>query len=509
MNIMKIKTAYKIVGIFIAILAVVSCKKNEAPAAQLTIGNITDTIPEGGGTIALKFTTNGAWSMDTSGVGWFRASQISGGSGAATINLTGGANKSGVSRSVLLVINTANGQSRRITIIQAPVIYGSFNTSPKAADATGMGSTSTQLLSHIKLAWNLFNTLEAHNTETSWGQPYTTQAEIDMVKNAGFNAIRLPCAWHLHMNPATGVIDPAWLARVKQVVQYCFNDNMYVVLNCHADDGFLDCGATGALQDTIKAIQKSIWEQVATTMRDFDEHLIFASANEPSDAQWISGPKDGTPHGVTTLQAETTLAQYHQIFINAVRSTGGKNAYRTLVLQSLSTSGDFLNAFLPGSIPGMPKDQVPNKLALEFHYYSPSNFCILSGDASWGHEWCFWGANFHTKNPALLIRNAQPGTEEDYMDATLQNINKLYVSKNIPVLIGEYDAAGHDATMTGFGADSVLSRRSQEHFRAQLVRTGLKNGIPPFLWASGIFDRGNNKIGDKACLDSLRKAAGL
>jgi hypothetical protein len=155
----------------------------------------------------------------------------------------------------------------------------------------------------------------------------------------------------------------------------------------------------------------------------------------------------------------------------------------------------------------MPRDVVPNKLAFEFHYYSPSNFCILSSDASWGHEWCFWGKNFHTKNPALLIRNAAPGTEEDYMDATLKNINNLYVSKNIPVIIGEYDAAGHDATMKGYGADSILSRRSQEHFRAQMVRTGLKYGVRPFLWASGIFDRKNNKIGDQSCLDSLHAAA--
>jgi len=504
---MKRNSFLIILVLLVASVAVVSCNKDEI-APVLSLSNTTETIPSGGGTVALTFTCNAAWSVDTIGLGWLKLNQTSGNAGNATINLTAAANSSGISRSALLNVISPNSQSRRVTVLQAPVIFSSYNTSPIASDATGMGSTAAQLLSNIKLAWNLFNTLEAHNDEISWGQPYTTQAEIDMVKNAGFNAIRIPCAWHLHMNHTTGAIDPAWLARVKQVVQYCVNDNMYVLLNCHADDGFLDCGATDALQDTIKACQKAIWEQVATTMRDFDEHVMFAGANEPSDAQWISGPKDGTPHGVTTLQGETTLCQYEQIFINAVRSTGGKNAYRTLVIQGYSASGDLMNAYLPDGMPGMPTDPAANKLALEFHYYSPSNFCILSSDASWGTEWCFWGANYHTKTPALLKRNAQPGTEEGYMESTLQYINKHYVSQNIPVLIGEYDVAGHDVTLTGYPQDSILSKRSQEHFRAHLVRSALKNGIPAFLWAGGIFDRVNNKIVDKSCLDSLRTAAG-
>lgn len=505
---LKIRILSFFLGMVITISAVYSCRKAKN-MLQLSLENITDTIPAEGGTVPLTFSCNASWSVDTTGIGWLHVSQVTGNSGDAAIQFTAPENTTGISRSVLLNFNASNGQSRRVTVLQAPVIYPSFNTSPVAADASGMGSTAVQLLSNVKLAWNLFNTLEAHNTETSWGQPLTTQAEIDMVKNAGFNAIRLPVAWHLHMDPATGIIDPSWLARVKQVVQYCMNDNMYILLNCHADDGFLDCGATGALQDTIKAIQKAIWEQVATTMRDFDEHLMFASANEPGDAQWISGPKNGTPHGVTTLQAETTLAQYHQVFINAVRSTGGKNAYRTLVIQALNTSGDLLNAYLPGAIPGMPNDPVADKLALEFHYYSPSNFCILDGDASWGKEWCFWGANYHTTNPALLMRNAQPGTEEGAMDTIFQNIYKNYVSKNIPVLIGEYDAQSHSNTMTGYGQDSVLSKICEAHFRAHLVRNAIKNKIPAFLWASSVFNRQNNTIGDQRCLDSLRAAAGF
>jgi|GEM_PF-298140 aryl-phospho-beta-D-glucosidase BglC (GH1 family) len=518
----KNKLIYGAAGLFIAALfSVVSCKKvQSSTTSALSLTNQTDTIPNTGGTISFSFTSNSSWTIDTAGFGWLTVSQISGNNGSSTIHCTAAKDSTGASHSVQLYVTFANGQGRQVTVYQDPVIYPSFNTSPVAPDNTGMGSTAAQLLSNIKLACNLFNTFEAHQTstyipytigsvngETAWGSPYTTQAEIDMMKSAGFNAIRIPCAWHIHMNPATGVIDTAWLGRVKQVVQYCVNDNMYVLLNCHSDDGFLDCGATGATEDTVKAIQKAIWEQVATTMRDFDEHLMFAGANEPANADYRYGAK-GTPNpNVTQQQAVATLWQYLQIFINAVRSTGGKNAYRTLVVQGFSGSGDLIDAYTPNGIPGPFSDQVANQLAIEYHYYTPYQFCILGDGTPSSIEWCFWGANYHTSNPALLQYNCQ-ANEEGYMDSTVNYTGKTYVSQKMPVLIGEYDCQGHNNTLTGYTQDSTLSRRSQEHFRAHFIEAGKRNNIPVFLWASDVFDRSNNVVGDPILLDSLQAASG-
>jgi len=349
-----------------------------------------------------------------------------------------------------------------------------------------------EINSKIKMGWNLYNTFEAPGGETGWGNPVVTQALIDTLKNAGFNAIRIPCNWYAHSDAATSKIDVAWLNRVKEVIQYCFNDGMYVLLNDHYDYGFLDCTATGAKLDTIKARQKAIWEQVATTMRDFDEHLMLASSNEPN---------------ASDLPTSINLHAFHQIFIDAVRSTGGKNAYRTLVIQAPSTSLDLANYFTPDGLPGMPADKVANKLILEFHWYSPSNFCILDEDASWGSEWCFWGKNFHTTNVALLNRNSQSGTEEDYVDQTMQYANKMYVSKNIPLLIGEFDAQIHDKRLKGYPQDSILSRNSRAHFYRYLVQAARINGISTFNWA-GVINRSDNSIGDRQALDSLRKGAG-
>ncbi|HLZ88248.1 MAG TPA: glycoside hydrolase family 5 protein, partial [Puia sp.] len=372
---------------------------------------------------------------------------------------------------------------------QLPQIFPSYNTSPIAPDATGMGSTAAQITTRIKLGWNIWNTMEAPGGETGWGNPLVTQAQIDLISHSGFNAIRIPCAWNFHADQTTAKIDTAWLSRVKQVVQYCINDGMYVLLNCHWDGGWLDCTATGAKLDTIKARQKAFWEQIATKMRDFDEHLMLASANEPN---------------ATDLPTATVLENYHQVFINAVRSTGGKNTFRTLVIQAPSTSVDLADYFT--AVPGMPVDQVPDKLMLEVHWYSPATFCILSADASWGAECRYWGTNYHSTDD--LARNAAPGTEESYVDSSFNYVNTRFVKNNIPVIIGEFGVANHAVNILGNPADSVLSLNSRAHFFRHVVQQARNNGIPAFLWA-GVFDRASNTINDPQALDSLKAGAGL
>lgn len=55
-----------------------------------------------------------------------------------------------------------------------------------------------QIAGHMKVGWNLGNTLEAIFGETAWGNPKTSQKLIDSVKAAGFDAVRLPVAWDCH-----------------------------------------------------------------------------------------------------------------------------------------------------------------------------------------------------------------------------------------------------------------------------------------------------------------------
>ncbi|MBC8027482.1 MAG: cellulase family glycosylhydrolase, partial [Steroidobacteraceae bacterium] len=120
--------------------------------------------------------------------------------------------------------------------------------------------TAQTVAGQIRVGWNLGNTLEAQCGETAWGNPQTTQALINSVRAAGFNTIRIPAAWNCHVNPAgSTTIDAAWMARVKTVVDYAYNQGMYVILNIHWDGGWLQDNPTFAFQSANNQKQAAFW----------------------------------------------------------------------------------------------------------------------------------------------------------------------------------------------------------------------------------------------------------
>jgi endoglucanase len=149
-------------------------------------------------------------------------------------------------------------------------LYPDYNTSPIAPDMTGMSSTAVAIASRIRLGLNIGNTLEAIGGETNWGNPMITNALIQFVKQSGFDAIRLPASWDQHANQDTAAIDPRWLNRVKEVVEYCVHNDMYVIINIHWDGGWLENNVTPEKQAANCAKQKAYWQQIATHLRDFD-----------------------------------------------------------------------------------------------------------------------------------------------------------------------------------------------------------------------------------------------
>ncbi len=472
-------------GIFLTILFFAFCKKKEGgPAPELTVTPTTITIPAEGGTYDLVISTNADWSITNPASAWLQLSKSNGSSGSTTIKLTAGQNAAGsVSRSGILTINSSNGQARRVTVSQPPTIYPSYNLSPLPADATGMSSTAQQLAAKFKLGWNIGNTMEAPGGETGWGNPAITEAYVKFVKQQGFTAIRLPCAWDWHhlADPAKAKIDPAWLNRVKEIVGYCVNNGLYVLLNIHWDGGWLENNCTPAKKDSVNAKQKAYWEQIATALRDFDEHLMFASANEP-DVQ-------------NQAQMEV-LHSYHQTFVDAVRSTGGKNSYRVLVVQGPSTSIEKSNDWM-----NMPTDVVPNKLMAEVHFYTPSQFCILlDGDASWGKMFYYWGAGNHsTIEPD---RNATWG-EESEVDKSFALAKKKFIDKGIPVILGEYGAYRRNDN-TYKPKDLEKHNNSVDYWITYVTKKAIANGLIPFWWdTGGALDRRLNTVKDQRTIDAL------
>lgn len=479
---MKTQRWYVLTGLVIMAVMFAYCSKNStiAPVLSVSLSEIAFEAKED--TAEVTITSNAEWNISNPASSWLQLSKTNGKNSPASIQLTTTANTTGAVRSAVLEVNVGNSQLRRINVTQASSLYPGYNTSPIPADATGMGSTAVQLAAKFTLGWNIGNTLEAIGGETAWGNPLITESYIQFVKQQGFNAIRLPCSWNPYSDKATAKIQDAWLNRVKQVVQYCVNNDMYVLLNIHWDGGWLENNINAQKKDSVNARQKAFWEQIATTMRDFDEHLLFASANEPA---------------ADNVEQMAILAGYHQTFVNAVRSTGGRNSYRVLVVQGPSTNIEKTNDMMNT----LPTDPVKDRMMVEVHYYSPSQFCLLmDGDADWGKMFYYWGTGHHSNIEP--DRNATWGEESD-VNTSLARMKTKFIDKQIPVIMGEYGAyrRGNSKYVP---KDLATHNDAVDYWLTYVTRQAIANGLKPFYWdTGGALDRRNNTVLDKRTIDAI------
>lgn len=342
--------------------------------------------------------------------------------------------------------------------------------------------TAQQIAGKMKVGWNLGNTLEAICGETAWGGAVTTQRLIDSVKAAGFNSVRIPVAWFCHSDTVNSTIDADWIARVKQVVDYCMNDSLYVVLNMHWDKGWLENRINKANQNEVNIRLQKYWTQIANEFKNYDEHLLFAGANEP-DA------KDTIGMGV--------LLSYYQTFINTVRATGGNNSSRTLIIQGPATDIDKTNKWM--NI--LPADKIEKRLIVEVHYYSPYQFCLMEKDANWGKLFYYWGKNYHSKTDTA--HNATFG-EESFIEEKLELMKQKFADKGIPVIIGEFGAYKRKLPK---GSDQKLHDASVEYFQHYFAKASMNKGLVPFYWDvnMGLFNRSSGKILDNGIIKALMK----
>ncbi len=183
-----------------------------------------------------------------------------------------------------------------------------------------------QLVAAMGTGWNLGNTMEAFSdygpNEEMWGNPKVTSQLFTAVKNAGFNTVRIPVTLLKAIGPAPDyTIDSAWLARVKEVVDYAYSQGLYVILDGVHGDGYHTINGAWLLvtesdQTAVRDKYKKIWQQYANTFKDYDEHLIFESMNEVFDGNYY----DPDPVLYQNLNA------YNQIFVDTIRQSGGNNA---------------------------------------------------------------------------------------------------------------------------------------------------------------------------------------
>ena len=302
------------------------------------------------------------------------------------------------------------------------------------------------------------------HAEEAWGNPVVAEAMIQAVKNAGFNAIRIPIRWQCHItNPDEMSIDPAWIARIKTVVDWCLKNGLKVIINAH-NEKWLESRPyyTNQVENCNKLAL--LWKNIATEFANYDSRLAFAGTNEVHIRDnW----------GKPTAENLEVQNAYNQIFVDMVRATGGNNAKRHLILQTYVCNpwfgienGDFI-------IPKDAEGNGNNYMSVEFHYYQPWSY---AGDCTYD----YWGDAY---KDAGKIPAENEKTMTDFFDKAVNT----WSNKGLGIVIGEWGVTDH------YKSNSEKVHENMTYYCKFLTTEARTRGFSTFVWDNNQFSNDNGR----------------
>lgn len=338
--------------------------------------------------------------------------------------------------------------------------------------------SSSELVKEMGIGWNLGNTMDAPDGENAWGQPTTTPEMINKIKELGFNTIRIPVSWGKHTDEEFN-IDPEWIRRVQDIVDYAMDNDMYVIINSHHDNDFYIPTKNNDEERGEKFIT-AIWTQVAEYFKNYDQHLIFECMNEPrlvgTDWEWSIDITNKR-----CARAVEIINKYNQLFVNIVRESGGRNTDRFLMMSSYAGSPS--TASIAEFI--IPTDTVEDRLLLSTHSYSP--YDLAMGDNPNNDKFDYngkksieWSLNQLTEkftNAGIPVVITEMGCINKYNPEERYNWGVYYVSKAKELgMVCVWWDNGHD----DYGSETygLFDRHNLKVYdSAQRVYEGLMDGL--------------------------------
>lgn len=337
----------------------------------------------------------------------------------------------------------------------------SVGTGSSPVSAASTETPSQVFVEAMGKGYNLGNTFESFNSddptqsdETAWGNPRVTDAFLKAIKAKGFSSIRMPFAATTRYVYSGGhfVLDTDYLARYKQVVDWAVADGFYVQIDLHDVWNWLNNRWDGNKTSAEYKMFVDFWTQLADTFKNEPNQVCFETANEPNfeDTQ--------TDSGIITAQAK--LDMINQAAYDSIRTSGGNNATRMIVIPTLNTNHNNSNPtyqFITGL-------NDPNIMAT-VHYYS---------------EWVY-SANL-----------GRTGFDEDlYGDGRMtprQSANQFYdtiyrtfTANGIGVIVGEYGMLSDDSS------GSYTQIGEKEKYFELMNYLATKDKIALIFWDPGIF----------------------
>ncbi|MDE6851408.1 MAG: glycoside hydrolase family 5 protein, partial [Lachnospiraceae bacterium] len=253
-----------------------------------------------------------------------------------------------------------------------------------------------------------------------------------------------------------------------------FNEDMYVIVNIHWDGQWW--GQFGDADSSVREMAwtryEAFWTQISEYYQDYSDHLIFESANEELGGRlnddWNMG---STQTGVlNTNECYQTVNQINQKFVDIVRSSGGNNVNRFLLIAGYNTD----IGMTCDSRYVVPQDTIPGHLLISVHYYSPAVYCLVDReDNSWGYAGS-WGTD----------------ADKTVMRGDLSAMKRNFVDHGYPVVIGEYGVSD-----TLVDNNTYVRKEGRDLFYQTLCDYALNSGMCPVLWdTGGTYDKSSCQI---------------
>ena len=246
-------------------------------------------------------------------------------------------------------------------------------------DDTGFDQySSVDMMHNMLIGYNIGNQFECWNKkpdqlsdavadketfyETLWGNPKISKKYIEYIASVGIQAVRLPVSYINHIESTNNMIEISWLKRVQEVVDMIIENGMYCIINMHHDG----CYRTHAKKfmfdeaylDEGMSYFSNVWYQVGDYFKDYGYKLLFEGYNEVTNSIGNMSPN---------AEKEAIAVKYAQRFIDIIRSQGGNNAKRFLVIPNYG-GVSFMSLNSAKTI----QDTATSKLLLTSHRY-PSN----------------------------------------------------------------------------------------------------------------------------------------
>ncbi len=376
------------------------------------------------------------------------------------------------------------------TIYQLNVAVGENKTSERTADITIISGDQSRTLTvdqkelanaspyevrdRLGLGMNLGNHMDAYKNyvadELCDTNVPITQELFDKIKAAGFSTLRIPVTWIGHIGPAPDYEIDGRLERVAEIVGYAEKAGLNIIINIHHDGSggysskspnfWLDF--MGPANSVVKNAEvedqfRKVWTQIANRFVDTGDFLIFEAMNEIHDGDW------GWGANLTDGGHQYELVnEWNQVFVDAVRATGGKNRTRYLAIPGYCGGWELVDHLK------MPKDPTVGRLMLTVHCYAPGKFNQEfeneDGELTYYPEWGHTAAE-DKKQPG--------GEEEEDIYNIFHTLQTNWVDKGYPVYIGEWTCCNRPA-----GRESAF----RDYYLEFFCKAAHDCGMTPIFW---------------------------